>query len=419
VAGPPVDAGAPGQPLIAFAGSGADRRPPAEPAVPVAQGPEEPREPATIDDLFRQDPEHPDETRPRRRRTGCLIAFLVVLVLLGGLAAGGVWGWNSYGDKISEARGWGPSKDYEDGQATGNALITISAGDTGADVSAKLYDAGVTKTKSVFYDMLVSERIAKTFYPGVYQLKLKMSAAAALAALNDPANKKENSVLLTEGNTVSQILKKLSEGLNRPLEEFTAAVADPKAYGVNAPSLEGWLFPALYEFAPEETATDIIAKLVDRTRQSLASAGVPAGDEERVLTIASIIEREAGTADFYKVSRVIANRLTQNMKLQMDSTAQYGYGEMHDGSVSTSEQAQNDDNPWNTYVHAGLPATPIANPGDAAIDAAMHPVDGPWLYFVTVNLNTGETKFSTTYEEHLGYVKQWQEWCSANPDSGC
>ncbi|WP_424935770.1 MULTISPECIES: endolytic transglycosylase MltG [Bacteria] len=386
----------------------------------MAEMGEEPREHATIDDLFRQESEASShETKPRRRRTGCLVALLIVLVLLGGLAAGGVWVWNTYGDKISEALGWGPSKDYEEGQATGNALITISAGDTGADISTKLYDAGVTKTKSVFYDMMVSERIAKTFYPGVYQLKLKMSAAAALAALNDPANKKENSVLLNEGNTVAQILAKLSEGLDRPLEEFTAAAADPKVYGVNAPSLEGWLFPALYEFAPEDTATDIIAKLVDRTRQSLASAGVPAGDEERVLTIASIIEREAGAADFGKVSRVVANRLAQDMKLQMDSTAQYGYGEIHDGSVSTSEQAQNDDNPWNTYVHAGLPATPIANPGDAAIEAAMHPADGPWLYFVTVNLNTGETQFSTTYEEHLGYVKQWQEWCSANPDSGC
>lgn len=163
--------------------------------------------------------------------------------------------------------------------------------------------------------------------------------------------------------------------------------------------------------------------MVKRTRDSLAAASVPAGDEQRVLTIASIIQREArAEADFYKVSRVIQNRLDQGMKLQMDSTAQYGYGELHSGSASTSDAAQTDDNPWNTYVIEGLPKTPpIANPpGDKAIDAAMHPpATGSWLYFVTVNLDTGETVFSTTYQEHEAAVKQWQDWCKANPDSGC
>ena len=103
----------------------------------------------------------------------------------------------------------------------------------------------------------------------------------------------------------------------------------------------------------------------------------------------------------------------------MDSTAQYGYGEMHDGTVSSSAAALADDNPWNTYVHPGLPAGPIANPGDAAIDAALHPADGNWQYFVTVNLDTGETVFSATVAEHNAAVAQWRQWCSENPDSGC
>ena len=107
------------------------------------------------------------------------------------------------------------------------------------------------------------------------------------------------------------------------------------------------------------------------------------------------------------------------MKLQMDSTAQYGYGELHDGTVSSSGEALTDDNPWNTYVIDGLPVGPIANPGDLAIDAAMHPEDGPWLYFVTVNLNTGETVFTTNYDDHLAAVEQWRQWCTDNPDAGC
>ena len=92
---------------------------------------------------------------------------------------------------------------------------------------------------------------------------------------------------------------------------------------------------------------------------------------------------------------------------------------MHDGTVSSSAEALEDDNPWNTYKHAGLPVGPIANPGDTAIRAAMEPVEGPWLYFVTVNLDTGETVFTNTYNEHLQAVEQWRSWCADNPDSGC
>ena len=103
----------------------------------------------------------------------------------------------------------------------------------------------------------------------------------------------------------------------------------------------------------------------------------------------------------------------------MDSTAQYGYGEMHDGTVSSSGEALADDNPWNTYVHTGLPIGPIANPGDVAIDAAMHPADGDWLYFVTVNLDTGETVFTSNVADHNRAVAQWQAWCTDNPDAGC
>ncbi|WP_295010647.1 endolytic transglycosylase MltG [uncultured Microbacterium sp.] len=374
---------------------------------------------ATLEALFRHEPDHAP-TKPRSRRRGCLVALIIVFVLVGGAAAGGLWVWNQFGSTIAENMGWGPPKDYAAGQATGEALVTIAKGDAGQEVSTALYDAGVTRTKSVFYDMLVTQGVNPTFYPGVYKLQTRMTAAAALKALQDPKTKMENSAIIPEGLTVDQTIEKISKSVDVPLADLQAAVKTPADYGVNAPSLEGWLFPALYEFAPKATAKDVITTLVKRTRDSLAAAEVPAAEEERVLTIASIVQREArAEADFYKVSRVIQNRLDKGMKLQMDSTAQYGYGELHAGSASTSDAAQNDDNAWNTYVIDGLPKTPIANPGDKAIDAAMHPADGPWLYFVTVNLDTGETVFSSTYEEHEAAVKQWQDWCKANPDSGC
>jgi UPF0755 protein len=391
---------------------------------------------AGLDDLFTgrsssDDIGHvPPPADKRKRRIGGWIALAVVLLLLGGIAAGGLWVWNTYEDKIREFMGWEEPKDYEEGLATGEALVTIASGDNGSTISQSLYDAGVTKTPEAFYDMLVDTAQNPTFYPGVYSLQQKMTSAAALAALQDPANKLENSALLREGLTVDQTLPIISEGVGIPLEELQAAVADPTAYGVavdpaiaaaGGQPLEGWLFPAMYTFDPGVTAQQVIQTMVDRTVQSLDAAGVPVEDRQRILTIASIIQREASfEADMQKVSRVIQNRLDSSNQqtfglLQMDSTAQYGYGEMHDGTVSSSQEALDDPNPWNTYQNSGLPIGPIANPGDVAIDAAMHPADGPWFYFVTVNPDTGETVFTETVQEHERYVAQWQEWCAANP----
>jgi UPF0755 protein len=406
----------------------------AAPAPSFARGGESasarPAATATLEDLFTgaettdslgDVPPPPDK---RKRRIGGWIALGVVLLLLGGIAAGGFYVWNTYEDRIREVMGWEEPKDYEAGMATGETFVTIASGDTGGPISQSLYEAGVTKTPEAFYDYLIDTGQNPPFVPGLFKMQLQMTSEAALAALLDPANKIENSAQLREGLTVEQSLPLLAEGIGLPIEDFQAAVATPADYGVAADSLEGWLFPATYTFEPGVTATDVIATLVNRTVESLDTAGVPVEDRQRVLTVASIIQREARfEADFYKVSRVIENRLNPDNQetfglLQMDSTAQYGFKE-DDGTVSTSEAALTDDNPWNTYVHPGLPVGPIANPGDVAIDAAMHPAEGDWLYFVTVNLNTGETVFTNSIDDHNRAVAQWQAWCTDNPDAGC
>lgn len=401
---------------------------PAQPA-PTSTAP---RSAQPLDALFGGavvEDEHSSTARHKRDRRKSRIAgwviFAVIIAILGGLTAGGFYVWNTYEDKIREIMGWEEPKDYEAGIAEGEATVVIVTGDTGSSISQTLFEAGVTKTDDAFYDYLIKSAQNPTFMPGVYQLQRKMTSAAALDALLDPANRQANTAQLREGLTVAQSLPLLVDGIGIPLEEFEAAVADPSVYGVSAATLEGWLFPATYNFDPGVTATDVIRTLVNRTVTSLDSAAVPVERREEILTIASIIQREARFEDdFYKVSRVIQNRLMPDNQetfglLQMDSTAQYGYGEMHDGTVSSSAEALADDNPWNTYVHAGLPIGPIANPGDLAIDAAMHPADGPWLYFVTVNLETGETIFTETYAQHQKAIVQWQDWCAANPDSGC
>lgn len=385
---------------------------------------------ATLEDLFSgthttDSLGHLPPPAKKRRRRGGWIALGIVLLLLGGIAGGALYVWTTYEDKIREVMGWEEPKDFAAGLASGEALVTVAPGDTGAPISQSLFDAGVTKTPDAFYDHLIDTGQNPPFVPGVFKLQKQMTSEAALAALLDPANKLENSAQLREGLTVEQSLPLLAEGIGLPIEDFQAAVADPSVYGVPADTLEGWLFPATYTFDPGATATDVIAQLVDRAKQSLDDAGVPVDDRQRILTIASIIQREARyEADMQKVARVIENRMNPNNQetfglLQMDSTAQYGYGEMHDGTVSSSAAALADPNPWNTYVNPGLPIGPISNPGDVAIDAAMHPADGNWLYFVTVNLDTGETVFTSNLADHNRAVAQWQAWCRDHPDSGC
>ena len=367
----------------------------------------------------------PPPPNKRRRRIGGWIALAIVLVLVGGVAGGGLWAWNTYEDRIRAFMGWEEPAEYEEGTAGEETTITISSGDAGPQVSQKLYDAGVTRTPDSLYDYMIENEVGFTFQPGVFALHKQMTSAAVIAALEDPANRLENSAQLREGLTVAQSLALVSEQMSIPIEELDAAVADPAAYGVSAGSLEGWLFPATYTFDPGTTPQQIIQRMVDRAVQSLDEAGVPVEDRQRILTIASIIQREARTEeDFYKVSRVIQNRLDPGNQetfglLQMDSTAQYGYGELHDGTVSSSGEALADDNPWNTYVHPGLPVGPISNPGDTAIAAAMSPAEGDWLYFVTVNLDTGETVFTSNGADHEKAVAQWRAWCSEHPDSGC
>ncbi|MCU1559821.1 endolytic transglycosylase MltG [Mycetocola sp.] len=382
--------------------------------------PEQPAETSAVDRSARRAVAASDyPPREKRRKTGW-IAALVVLVLIGGIGGGGLYVWNTFEPQIRKVMNWQEPIDYE-GSGSGEATVWISAGDTGIDIARTLKNRGVTKTTDAFYELLLTRSSEPVFHPGVYKLAKKMSAQSALDALLDPANKIERTVLLREGITGAEILAELSAGTEIPLEELQAAVADPTVYGIpaTAPSIEGWLFPALYTFDPDLSAQDVIKVLVDRTITSLDKAAVPVDDRERILTIASIIQREARLDDdFYKVSRVITNRLAANMKLEMDSTAQYGEN-AEPGTVWSTKEALESDNPWNTYVHTGLPIGPIASPGDTAIAAAMAPAEGTWLFFVTVNLETGETVFTNTVAEHGAAVKQLRDWCKANPDKGC
>lgn len=358
--------------------------------------------------------------RGRRRGLRVLIVLAVIAALLGGIAIVGSMFWNQFGDRVSEMLGW-TTDDYE-GEGHGEVVVSITAGEIGEDIARTLAEAGVVKTSKAFYELLLVQNPAVEFHPGSYRVRLEMSAQAALDALRDPANRMQLTAVIPEGLTVDRVLEIVAAGAEIPLDELRAAAENPAQFGVppGVTTLEGWLYPATYEFEPNTSAEAAIAKMAGYQIAVLDELGVPVEDRERVLTIASIVEREAGRAeDFGKVARVVFNRLEIGMLLQMDSTVQYGYGQHADGSVWSTDQALADDNPWNTYLHTGLPVGPIANPGRAAIEAALNPEPGEWLYFVAVNLDTGESVFTTNGDDHNAAVRQLNEWCVANPGRGC
>ena len=243
-----------------------------------------------------------------------------------------------------------------------------------------------------------------------------MSAKAALAALQDLANRVQSTVQIPEGSTAAQILQITSSATGQNLADLKAIAKDYQSLGVpkSAPNIEGWLFPATYTFQPGVTGREMLQQMVDRQKQALDDAGVPAAKRQKVLTLAGLVQKEGNgqETEDAKVARVFLNRIAQGMHLQSDATVSYGAGGT---TVVPTAKEKADDNPYNTYIHAGLPAGPISSPGDAAIKAALHPATGKWLYFVTVNLQTGETKFADTYAQHQKNADEFLRWLNAHP----
>lgn len=350
--------------------------------------------------------------KPKRR--GRRLTVLIVLLALLGVGTAAAWGPVS----ALVAKVQGPA-DYQ-GDGTGSVQFVINSGDTGEDIARNLHTAGVTASFEAMYNLLLKSN--PTFEPGVFNLKQHMSASAALAALLDDSNRAEDTVLITEGQTQADVFSELETVMGFSASDLAALAAQPQLFGLpsEAQSLEGFLFPATYTFTPGTTAQDALQAMVTRCFKALDSAGVAAADRWNTIVFASLIQKEAGLKDDYpKVARVFLNRLNPDLwptgLLESDATVAYGTGQTNRVSTTDAERADAS-NPYNTYVHPGMVVRPISNPGDLAIDAALHPADGDWLYFCTVNLETGETVFSTTEAEHAAAVAQWQAWMAAHPE---
>ena len=345
-------------------------------------------------------------SRGASRGSKLLIGF-VVLALVGGVAVVANFDWiRGQYQKLT-------ALDYE-GPGEGEVGVRIEPGEDGLIVAKKLFEAGVVKDVDSFYRVLLERN--PIFYPGSFTLKLQMSNEAALAAVTNQANILSFQVAIPEGYRVVQIFEEVSRVTGIPIADLWTAAEDLAAYGIpeEAPTIEGYLFPDTYSFDLEVTAEEVISIMVERMETALTNAGVAKQDWHEVLTLASITQREAKQEpDFYKVARVFANRVAINMPLETDPTITYSYDGTDMSEASRQEQI---DYGYNTYLVGGLPPGPISSPGELAIDATLNPLPGEWLFFVTINLATGETKFSKTLAEHESWIPLLRKWERENPD---
>lgn len=364
---------------------------------------------------YAQEDPHHERSKVRARR-GCLAILLAVVVLLVGAffviksVGGGLFG----GDSASQE-----SSDYT-GNGTGSVQIVVRKGDTGAAIGEALQKAGVVKSASTFATVAGSTPGFTSIQPGTYTMRKQMSSAAAASLMLEPGTR-DAGAIVREGLWNSEIFALLSKETGVPVAQYEKVTGAQVGLPASAKgNLTGWLFPSTYNFEPDTSAAQQLKTMVDLTKTNLKSVGIDPENAERTLIVASLVQGEADPATYgAKVARVIDNRLDPAVDkgqthglLGLDSTVSFAEGKR---SLTNATAARESTSPYNTYRVPGLPPGPIGNPGLGAIKAAQHPTPGPWLYFVTVNTDTGETLFSTTLEQFNADTAKFRQFCSDNP----
>ncbi|MFE6224087.1 endolytic transglycosylase MltG [Streptomyces sp. NPDC057854] len=220
-------------------------------------------------------------------------------------------------------------------------------------------------------------------------------------------------LLVPEGRRATQVYEAVDRALHLPGGTTREAAAAP---GLGLPAAaggnpEGYLFPATYPLPDGTTAESLLRSMVAVAERRFGTPAVTEAARAQGLTVhqalivASIAQAEADTPEgMGKVARVVRNRLARSMPLQMDSTLNYA---LDRSTVDTTLDDTRISSPYNTYARKGLPPTPIGNPGEQAMTAALHPPAGDWLYFVTVA--PGDTRFTADYAVHLANVAEFNE----------
>ncbi|WP_150243740.1 endolytic transglycosylase MltG [Nocardiopsis quinghaiensis] len=350
--------------------------------------------------------------RKRRRGGGKGMMILLALVLVLVIAGGG------YGIM----RVYLFPDDYE-GRGSGEVVFVIEEGQAGATIASNLVGKGVVASEGAFLNALKAvpeEERGDGLVPGTYSLAQSMSGEAAVSALLDPASRVGGRVTIREGLRSEEIIGELAENTGLTEEEFNEAYARTDELGLPDYAAEGpagYLFPDTYQFDSNMDALSVLKTMVTRHRQvaeeiDLEGRAEALGyDANEIMAIASIIQAESGnTEDMPKISRVVHNRLDIDMALQMDSTCFYAIGE-HGIALNNEQlrQCELDTSGFDTYYSKGLIPGPYVVPGQDAMEAALTPAEGDWLYFVATDPENGVTEFTGSHDEFLKLKEEFQE----------
>ena len=306
------------------------------------------------------------------------------------------------------------------GPGSGSIQVQIDPGATLARIGNDLKSVGVVASVDGFISAANKIPESVNISPGSYNLLKEMKSSDAILALLDPANRVVTKVVIPEGKRTSWTVEALVKATGIAAQEFETAIANASNLGLPEyanGNAEGFLFPATYEFAPGTTAEQMITAMFEKFNSEAVRIDLEARAKAmgrtpyEIVTIASLLEVEGHPRDFTKVAQVVYDRLAEPMRLQFDSIVNYGLGKT---DVILTTELLNTDTPYNSYLRDGLPPTPIDAPGALALEAALNPEPGDWLFFITVDLNTQETKFTRSYSEFLVHKDEFLAFCDAN-----
>ena len=378
-------------------------------------------------DDYEEEPKKKPRKKKGKRALGWIAAVAVIALL-----AGGAWyGFNAF---------FGYD-DFE-GSGDGDVLFQVDDGDSTSAIGAKLATAGVVASGKAFVKAGEDNPKLSKIQHGFYVMKSHMSGSSAVDRIVSPTARVGQLEVrpYTQFDDITQPDGKVTPGVYSLTAKASCAQLNGKSTCITADDLrkavdgadlktlgvpdwaiddankadrkdrrlEGLIAPGLYDVRPGATAPEIIGQLVRSSAEAIQNAGLspqstgPGMTPYQTLIIASIIEREAVKADFGKLSRVIYNRLAINMRLQMDSTVNYV---LDRPTLATNDADRLRAGAYNTYKNAGLTPTPISVPSPEAVQAAVHPVAGDWVYFVKCETN-GLSCFAVSFDDHKKNVEK-------------
>ncbi len=370
--------------------------------------------------------DEPGRRRGAKRRNipGCLAVIVALAIVVGGF----YFVVTRSIDAISDQ--FGTADDYP-GPGSGKVSFQVDQGDTITQMGRNLKAAGVVASVESFTNAAADNPDSTKIQVGYYALKKEMAADDVVTVLIDPANLVKDTVTIPEGLRVVDTIAILVKKTDFSEAAFQKVLDKPEVLGLPdyaEGNPEGYLFPATYDFGPRDTPRTMLQAMVKRWEQAAESADLESSAADlgytpgELMTVASLVQAEGRGDDMPKVARVIYNRLENpdngitNGMLEIDATVNYALGKPSVARLTTAEIDSVADSPYNTYRQPGLPPGPIEAPGDEAIDAAAHPADGPWLFYATVNLETGLTKFTESYDEFLEFRRELDEYCATQSD---